>query len=114
MNSMEEFERDIARELAYVREALSTGNTGRARTAARRAVGCALKHWLQKHHHSDYPADMMRQIRRFAAEPQIPPEIREALLRLEARISTTFESPSTNPLDDAVIIISYIRSEAER
>ncbi len=102
---------DIDRELVRAREAQSSGNAGKARTAVRRAVGCALRYWLKKYPHPDYPADTMQQIRRFVSEKQIPPDVQEALLRLQARISDMFESSSIDPIDDALIIITYIRSD---
>ncbi len=114
MKNAEQFDIEIDRELARAREAQSSGNAGKARTAARRAVGCALRYWLEKYPHPGYPADTMQQIRKFASEMQIPQGVREALIRLETRISTAFESPSTDPLNDASIIISYIRSEIQR
>jgi hypothetical protein len=110
----EQFDIEIDRELARAREAQSSGNAGKVRTAARRAAGCAVRYWLEKYPHDGYPADIMQQIRRFSTETQIPLQVREALLRLETRISTAFESPSTDPLTDASIIISYIRSEIQR
>jgi hypothetical protein len=110
----EQFDIDIDRELVCAREAQSSGNAGKARTVARRAVGCALNYWLKKYPQDGYPADMMRQIRRFSCETQIPTQVRETLFRLETQISAAFESPSTDPLNDATIIISYIRSEMQR
>jgi hypothetical protein len=110
----EQFDIDIAQELTRAREAQSSGNAGKVRTAARRAVGCALRYWLEKYPHPGYPSDMMRQIKLFSDETYVPPQVREALLRLETRISAEFESPSIDPLNDASVIISYIRSEIQR
>lgn len=110
----EQFENEVAQDLAHAREAQSTGNAGKVRTAARRAVGTAIRYWLEKYPHNDHPNDAMQQIRQYASEDNIPPAVTDALLRLQARLTPDFESPSTDPIADAIVIISYIRSELER
>jgi hypothetical protein len=110
----EQFEHDVTLELTRAREAESTGNTGRVRAAARRAIGAALRHWLEKYPHPEYTVDSMQQIRRFASEKNIPEAVRDALLRIQARLNPAFESPSTDPIRDAMTMISFIRSELEQ
>ena len=113
MSALEQFDISVEVELRRAREAGQSGNAGKVRTSARRAVGCAMRFRLEKYPRPDYPTDTMQQIRRFASEKHIPPDVREVLLRLQARISTAFESPSTDPINDAITIISYIRSELQ-
>ncbi len=109
MNADYRFDRDVEPEIMRAREAQNAGNQGMARTAARRAVGAALKHWLEKYPHSEYPPDSMRQLRNFAAEKEVPPDVRLSLDRLQTRLDDSFESPSKDPVNDAIIICTYIR-----
>ncbi len=111
MGIIEQFDLDVQLELVRAREAESAGNAGRARTAARRAVGYALKYWLKIYPHADYPSDVVEQIRMFAAEEDVPQSVRDAAMRLQTRPSRDFVSPSTKPVEDALMIIFYIKSK---
>ncbi len=110
MSLLDQFDLDVQIELIRARDAESSGNAGKTRTAARRAVGYALEYWLKIYPHPDYPAETIERIRLFAAEKDVPQSIRNAALRLQARLNSKFESPSKKPVEDALMIILYIKS----
>ncbi len=89
-------------------EAQRTGNAGKVRTAARRAVGFAVTEY-QRRGKKQYGTDIMKQLRGMAEDTLLPVEVREAAHRLQSRITRDFTSPSRQPLADAQVIIDYIR-----
>jgi hypothetical protein len=99
---------DVERELARGREAEQTGNSGKARTSARRAVGIAISALEERHPERRYGRDFIAQLRSFAADVSLPRHVRDAADRLQTRLSPQFDSPSVHPLDDAGIIIEYV------
>ena len=99
---------EIALELDRAKQAIAIGNAGKARTAARRAVGIAVTEYQRRHPLKKYGSDFMRQIRGIAEDGALPSEIREAAARLQSRITQDFTSDSTDPLADAAVIIAYI------
>jgi hypothetical protein len=99
---------EIALELSRARQAIATGNAGRTRTAARRAVGIAVTEYQRRYPQTKYGSDFMRQIGGIAEDGALPLEVREAAARLQSRISQDFTSDSTDPLSDATVIITFI------
>jgi hypothetical protein len=99
---------EIETELHRGMEAEQTGNAGRARTAARRAVGFALTEY-QKRGTKQYGADVMKQLRGIAGDESLPGEVRDAANRLQSHIAQDFTSPSRQPLSDARVIIDFVR-----
>lgn len=96
-------------ELQRAREALGVGNGGRARTTSRRAAGRALTALKQRFQDRNYGDDVMRQLRNLMDDPTVPPDVREAAERLQARI-TEQSTPafSTDPVEDAMTILKYV------
>ena len=99
---------EIALELSRAEQAIAAGNAGRARTAARRAVGIAATEYQRIHPDKQYGKDFMRQVRGIAEDDSLPREVREAAARLQSRISQDFTSNSRDPLADATVIITFI------
>jgi len=85
-----------------------SGNSGKVRTSARRAVGIALVELQRRIPEKNYGSDFMSQLRGFAGDESVPEEARLAADRLRARLSPQFESPSKNPIDDAKSIIRFV------
>ena len=105
MNWLDEIEVELNRG----RDAERVGNEGKARTAARRAVGIAVTEYQQQCAVKRYGDDFMKQLRGIADDPSLPADVREAATRLQTRISQEFTSPSRQPLADAQVIIRYFR-----
>ena len=99
---------DIERELDRAKEADQRGNHGKARTSARRAVGMAVEEMQKKLPEAQYGRDFISCIRGIASDTTLPREVREAAERLQTRLTTKFESPSTDPVEDARIIIRFV------
>jgi hypothetical protein len=100
---------EIELEFNRGREAERTGNAGKARTAARRAVGIAVMEYQRRQALQRYGDDVMKQLRGIAADLSLPIDVREAAGRLQTRISQEFTSPSRQPLADAEVIINFFR-----
>jgi hypothetical protein len=100
---------DVNLELARALEAERAGNTGKARTSARRAVGYAISELQRRFPQRQYGGDFMRQLRSFSHDTTLPLVVRHAAVRLQSKVATDFTSPSRHPTDDAVTIIEYIR-----
>ena len=95
-------------EMERAREAQRQGNSGKARTSARRAVGFAVEELQKRFPGTTYGRDFIAQLRSVAVDPAAPQNAREAADRLQARLTPDFVSRSENPVDDAEIILSYI------
>lgn len=105
MNWLDEIELEFNRG----REAERIGNTGKVRTAARRAVGIAATEFQRRLALQRYGDDVMKQLRGIAEDPSLPVDVREAAGRLQTRVSQEFTSPSRQPLADAEVIINFFR-----
>jgi hypothetical protein len=101
---------DVKLELARASEAEESGNAGKARTSARRAVGSAISELQRCFPQQRYGGDTLQQLRSFADDATLPEEVQRAAFRLQSRISADFKSPSVNPIADAMTIIEFIRS----
>ena len=100
MNWLQETEIELQR-------SLPDENPGRTRTIARRAAGIALKHFYASQ--SDNFLVLLQQA---AADDLLPNEIREIAERMIARVDAQFNSPSTSPLNDAKMIIEFIKQKS--
>jgi hypothetical protein len=99
----------IERELAQARQAAASGNDGMARVCARRAAGEAIAYWLQFNERPGWRSDAMSRIRDLEADALIPQNVREAAMRLMARVNKDFTPQFDNdPLEDSNIIISHL------
>ena len=105
MNWLDEIEMEMRRGMEAERE----GNAGKVRTAARRAVGFAVKEYQKDPGKKQYGADVMKQLRGIAGDDSLPVEVREAARRLQSHIAQDFTSPSHQPLSDARVIIDFIK-----
>ncbi len=109
------YREQIERELAGAEEALLTGNGGRARVCARRAVGEAIAWYLTKYPHPSWPVDAMRQLQALKDERAFPQDVRDAAARLTAKVTAQFAYASgSDALTDARRIIDYIASMMEK
>ncbi len=110
MTTVEQYLQQAEIELQRAREAEEIGNDGKARTAARRAAGNALIALAQKLPDKNYGDDVMRQLRNLMDDATVPIVAREAAERLQERVTERFTSPSsTNLIDDALIIVDYVK-----
>lgn len=105
MNWLDEIELELNRG----RDAERSGNNGKVRTAARRAAGRALTEYQERIGEHRYGNDFLSQLKAMAGDAGVPCDVRDAAMRLQARITQEFTSPSENPLSDALAIISYIQ-----
>ncbi len=112
--SIDEVRQEIQKELATGNTALRSGNAGMARVCARRAAGAAIAFWLQRNPRN-WKRDVMSLLHAASMNDEVPSLVRDACMRLEARINVNFQSPfSTNPLDDSSIIVSHFLTDDAR
>jgi len=105
----EETLNSIEKEFALARQAVAAGNAGMARVCARRATGVAIAFWLQANAHPGWRSDAMSRIRHLEVDTSFPQQVREAAMRLTARITEEFTSRfSSDPLEDSTIIIRHL------
>ena len=105
----EETLQSVEREFATARQAAAVGNDGMARVCARRAAGEAIAFWLQFNERPGWRPDAMSRIRHLEADPSFPPDVRAAAMRLMARVTKEFASPSsTDPIEDSNVIIRHL------
>jgi hypothetical protein len=90
-------------------EAVATGNVGRVRVCGRRAVGA----FIQAIAALDYGTHAMANLRGIQEDATLPDEIRTAATRLLGGARTIVNNGvySTNPLDDARLIIRHFLSK---
>lgn len=99
----------VEQEFATARQAATVGNDGMARVCARRAAGAAIAFWLQFNERPGWGTDAVSRIRHFEADTSFPQDVREAAMRLVARVTPRFTPRfPTNPIDDATVIIRYV------
>ena len=80
-------------------------NPGRTRTIARRIAGIALRHFYKNS--SD---DFLRTLQSGINDDALPENIRSALERLTTRLDTNFNSPSVDPLNDAMLVVEFVKN----
>lgn len=104
----------IEHELGTARAALRSGNDGKARVCARRAVGQALTWFLSHHPLAGWGADAIGQLRHLRDEPTFPQDVRGAAARLTAKVSERGTDQFTkDPIGDGELIICHIRKVME-
>lgn len=81
-------------------------NPGRTRTTARRIAGIALQHF---YHQS--AEDFIRLIQSAIDDTSLPDNVHYALERLAARLDANFNSPSVDPISDAMIVVEFVKSK---
>jgi hypothetical protein len=99
----------IQKELATAREAIQSGNDGKARVCSRRAAGQAISWFMTEHPRADWGQDALSQLTHLRDDESFPREIRDAAIRLTTKISDRFTYPFTSePVEDARCIIDHI------
>lgn len=99
----------VEQEFATAKGAATVGNDGMVRVCARRAAGAAIAFWLQFNERPGWRADAMSRIRHLESDPSFPQTVREAAMRLMARVTKEFTSPySTDPIEDSKVIIYHL------
>ncbi len=99
----------IHQELSAAEEALKTGNDGRARVCARRAVALADEAWLTQHATQAFRGDSLAHLRRIQGDGSLPSDVREAAERLSTAVTQKDFAPfSVDPIGDARLIIAYL------
>ena len=99
----------IDRELAAAQAALQSGNDGKARVCARRAVGLATEAWLARHPDRNWRGDAMEYLRQIQQNAIFPASIKEAAERLTTPVPKQHEAPFTaDPIGDARVIIAHL------
>ena len=100
---------EIQKELERGEKAEREGNSGRARVCARRATGIALEDYYSRMG-KDPGKDAMKLLAQFSEEKDVPANIHEAIIRLQARVRPDFTSASEHPLNDARLIIDFLHT----
>lgn len=81
-------------------------NPGRTRTTARRIAGIALQQFYNK------PSeDFLRLLQNAMNEKILPIDVRSAAERLSTRLDVNFISPSVDPVNDAMIIVEFVKKQ---
>jgi len=100
---------EAEKELQGGEKAEREGNSGRARVCARRAAGIALETYYGRM--GENPGkDAMKLSEQFAGEEKLPTEVLEAVRRLRERVRPDFSSASEHPVNDARIVINFVRA----
>jgi transcription initiation factor TFIIIB Brf1 subunit/transcription initiation factor TFIIB len=99
--------RTVEDEMAEARA--TTEDIGRARTCARRAVGMVIQTTLGLGFGPGfYAATYIDALRRLADDLHFPETVRHAATRLVDRSNKERQSASTNPVQDAEIILEFL------
>ncbi len=104
---------EIGIELNRAREAGHAGNEGRARVSARRAAGIALEELADHIPQYQSTGPIVDRLMSLKQKVEVPDLVREAAGRLAARLDRNFVSPSKDPIDDAMIIITFVEQMLE-
>ncbi|RPH34735.1 hypothetical protein EHM92_07515 [bacterium] len=99
----------VEQEFATARQAAAVGNDGMVRVCARRAAGAAIAFWLQSNDRPGWRPDAMSRIRHLEADSSFPQEVRDAAMRLSARVTPQFTPRYSNdPVEDSNRIIRHL------
>ena len=110
-----DFRSQIKVEFEKAEQARGLGNEGQARVCARRAAGQALTWLLSEHPKKGWSSVAIDQLKMLRDDESFPLHVREAGARLTTKISEQFAYRfSADPIDDATIIIDYVKSVLKR
>ena len=99
----------IDHELSAAEQAWKSGNEGKARVCARRAVALASESWLARLADSLWRGDAMEHLRRIQQHEAFPLAVRQAAERLTTAVTKRHEAPFTSdPIGDARLIVGYL------
>ena len=82
-------------------------NPGRTRTTARRIAGIALQQFYHKS-----SEDFIKLIQSSIDDPALPEHVHSALERLATRLDANFNSPSIDPISDAMIVVNFVKTQS--
>ncbi|MBI2429869.1 MAG: hypothetical protein HYV29_13950 [Ignavibacteriales bacterium] len=81
-------------------------NPGRTRTIARRIAGIALKELYRS-----TTDDFVQLLAQAKDDASLSDAVRSASDRLAARLDAQFNSPSVDPINDAMIIVEFVKQQ---
>ncbi len=82
-------------------------NPGRTRTTARRIAGIAFQQFYNK------PSeDFLRLLQHALHDEILPNDVRSAVERLSTRLDMNFTSPSVDPVNDAMIVVEFVKKQS--
>ena len=104
----------ITRELVGAAAAWKSGNDGKARVCARRAVALADEAWLAQQTSPPWSGDAMAHLRRIQLEVSFPSSVRQAAERLTTTVTQAHTAPfTTDPIGDANTVIAFLIGGSE-
>jgi uncharacterized protein (UPF0147 family) len=104
----------ITRELVGAAAAWKSGNDGKARVCARRAVALADEAWLARQASSSWSGDAIAHLRRIQQDMSFPSSVRQAAERLTTTVTQKHTAPfTTDPIDDANVVIEFLIGVSE-
>ncbi|HEX7767982.1 MAG TPA: hypothetical protein VF443_14820 [Nitrospira sp.] len=104
----------ITRELVGAAAAWKSGNDGKARVCARRAVALADEAWLARQASPLWSGDAMAHLRRIQQDVSLPSSIRQAAERLTTTVTKKQTAPfTTDPIGDANTVIEFLIGVSE-
>ena len=104
----------ITRELVGAAAAWKSGNDGKARVCARRAVALADEAWLAQQASPSWSGDAMAHLRRIQQEVSFPSSVRQAAERLTTTVTRKQMAPfTTDPIGDANAVIEFLIGVSE-
>ena len=104
----------ITRELVVAAAAWKSGNDGKARVCARRAVALADEAWLAQQASPSWSGDAMAHLRRIQQEVSFPSSVRQAAERLTTTVMQKHRAPFTSdPMGDANAVIEFLIGRRE-
>ena len=84
-------------------------NPGRTRTIARRVAGIALQQLQNASSQKIMGDNYITLLQGMITENELPAEVVEAATRLQTRIDADHNSPAVNPIQDAMIIVEFVK-----
>jgi hypothetical protein len=104
----------ITRELVGAAAAWKSGNDGKARVCARRAVALADEAWLAQQASPSWSGDAMAHLRRIQQDVSFPSSVRQAAERLTTTVTRKHRAPfTTDPIGDANAVIEFLIGASE-
>lgn len=104
----------ITRELVGAAAAWKSGNDGKARVCARRAVALADEAWLAQQASPSWSGDAMAHLRRIQQDVSFPSSVRQAAERLTTTVTKKqMASFTTDPIGDANTVIEFLIGVSE-
>lgn len=104
----------IVRELAGAAAAWKSGNEGKARVCARRAVALADDAWLAQQASPSWSGDALAHLRRIQQDVSFPLSVRQAAERLTTAVTQKHAAPfSADPVGDANTVIECLIGVSE-